>query len=56
MMVVAQPLAFWRPWTQCNLDQAGPVSVAGALAPLVVDLKADVGHYVEPNVWVVHHV
>lgn len=55
-MVVQQPIEFWRSWTNCNLDQAGPVSVAGALAPVVIDLKANVGRYVEPNVWVTHHV
>ena len=53
-MIVEQPVEFWKSWTRGNLDQDGRVPVKGALAP--VDIKAGVGRYVEPNVWVAHSV
>lgn len=52
-MVVEQPLEFWKRWIG-DLDRDGPTSLAGALAPLVVE--GGVGRYVEPNVWVRHAV
>jgi hypothetical protein len=53
-MIVEQPLEFWKPWTQSELDQDGRVPFKGALVPLDVDLQSGVGRYVEPNVWVSH--
>ncbi len=55
-MVVEQPIEFWRPWTQSNLDHEGRVPFKGALVPLDVDLSSGVGRYIEPNVWVTHRI
>lgn len=55
-MVVEQPIDFWKPWTQSNLEEDGAVPFKGALVPLEVDHRAGVGRYIEPNVWVTHKI
>lgn len=55
-MVIAGTPAQWRDWTGLPFDADGPVTVPGAVAPVTVDLEADVAVYVEPNVWVEHDV
>lgn len=54
--IVAGTLSEWREWTGLPFDQSGPAIVPVALVPVEVDLKANRGIYVEPNVWVIHPV
>lgn len=51
---VQASLEDWRGWTGLALEDDGPVAVPGALVPVLVAQKLDVGVYVEPNVWMVH--
>ena len=37
-----------------SFDRSGEVSIAGALAPVMISLEQDYAVYVEPNVWVRH--
>ncbi len=37
-----------------RFPDSGPYVIAGALEPIMIDREADVGTYVEPNVWMVH--
>ncbi|MEU4178060.1 N-acetyltransferase [Streptomyces sp. NPDC026589] len=53
-MTISGSLAQWRSWTGLPLDRGGPVEVAGALSPVVVDLERDHAVYIEPNVWIRH--
>lgn len=53
-MTVTGSVAEWQEWTGLELPGSGQHVVPGALAPLSVDLAADLGTYVEPNVWMVH--
>jgi GNAT superfamily N-acetyltransferase len=48
------PLASWREWTGMVFPDSGPYLPAGAAAPVEVDVDADRGVYLDPNVWVVH--
>jgi GNAT superfamily N-acetyltransferase len=55
-MTIAGTLPEWRAWTGLPFDTDGDTIVPGALAPVTVSLSRDVATYVEPNVWVRHHV
>jgi hypothetical protein len=55
-MTISGSLAQWRGWTGLPFDTSGPVEVAGALAPVVVDVDNDHAVYIEPNVWVRHRL
>ena len=55
-MTIPGTLAQWRAWTGLPLTESGPVVVAGALTPLHVAIEHDHAVYVEPNVWVHHHL
>jgi GNAT superfamily N-acetyltransferase len=53
-LVVTGTAAEWEDWTGMAFPDSGDYVVAGALVPIEVDLDADVGRYVEPNVWMRH--
>ncbi|HKD98759.1 MAG TPA: N-acetyltransferase [Micromonosporaceae bacterium] len=55
-MTVAARLDSWRVWTGVPFDVDGPTAVPQALAPVHCDLERDLGVYVEPNVWMRHHL
>jgi GNAT superfamily N-acetyltransferase len=55
-ITVPGTLAQWRAWTGLPLDQSGLIDVPGALTPLHVSVEHDHAVYVEPNVWVHHHL
>jgi hypothetical protein len=46
--------AQWKSWTGMEFPGSGPYVVPGALNPVMMDLEADRGLYVEPNVWILH--
>ena len=53
-MVISGSVAEWEMWAAMRFLDSGPYVIPGALAPVVIDREADVGTYVEPNVWMVH--
>ena len=55
-MTIPGSIAEWRAWTGLEFPASGPYLVQGALAPVDIDLAADLGVYHDPNVWVVHAV
>lgn len=55
-MQVRGTVAQWRQWTGMDFPGSGRHTVEGALAPVTIDLDADQGHYVEPNMWAWHPV
>lgn len=55
-MVVQGTVADWQSWTGLRYFESGDYVVAGALNPIHIDLDADEGVYVEPNVWMLHTV
>ena len=53
-MRITGTIAEWESWTQMRFPQSGAHIVSGALSPVMMDLEADQGVYVEPNVWMLH--
>ena len=47
-------VAEWESWTELPLPASGDYVFPEGLAPLQVDLQADLATYWEPNVWMVH--
>ncbi|MEM1085303.1 MAG: GNAT family N-acetyltransferase [Verrucomicrobiota bacterium] len=46
----------WKRWTGRSFPCSGSYVIPGALCPVEIDLEKDRGRYVEPNVWIVHHL
>lgn len=46
----------WEEWTGMRFPESGTYVFPQGLAPLEIDVEADVGRYWEPNVWVGHDV
>lgn len=44
----------WTDWTGLSFPGSGQYIIPEALVPVVIDLDANSGVYVEPNVWMVH--
>ena len=55
-LVVDGSVAEWEEWTEMAFPDSGEYVVEGALVPVEIDRDADVGRYVEPNVWMRHLV
>jgi hypothetical protein len=53
-MTITGSVAEWEQWARMEFPRSGAYIVPGALAPVTIDTDADVGTYVEPNVWVCH--
>jgi hypothetical protein len=53
-MRIEGPVSDWREWTGLEFPETGPYLPQGAAAPVTVDVEADRGTYLDPNVWVVH--
>jgi len=44
----------WEDWTGMQFPEGGEYVVPGALIPVMIDRDADIGTYIEPNVWIYH--
>ena len=55
-LVVTGTVAEWEEWTGMAFPDTGAYVVETALVPVEIDREADVGRYVEPNVWMRHPV
>ena len=55
-MVVTGTVAEWEAWTTMTFPESGRYIVPGALAPVRIDHRRNLGRYVEPNVWMRHAV
>ncbi len=44
----------WENWTNQNYPGDGNYIVTGALTPISIDIKKNIGKYIEPNVWILH--
>lgn len=55
-MTISGTLDQWRQWTGLPLGHTGLVDVPGALTPIHVSVEHDHAVYVEPNVWIHHHL
>ncbi|MGJ3237689.1 MAG: N-acetyltransferase [Anaerolineae bacterium] len=55
-MRIPGTIAQWREWTGLEFPGSGQYLVPQALNPIQIDLAADEGVYIEPNVWIAHPV
>jgi hypothetical protein len=55
-MTIPGSIADWEAWTGLSFPENGDYVVSGALTLVSVDLDADLGRYIEPNVWVHHRL
>jgi len=55
-MRITGTIAEWEQWAGMAFPESGAYVVPGALVPVEIDRAADLGVYVEPNVWVVHNL
>ena len=53
-MYIPGTIAEWQAWTSLSFPGSGEYIIPGALNPVTIDLAADQGVYIEPNVWVLH--
>jgi GNAT superfamily N-acetyltransferase len=51
---ITAPVAEWERWTGTTFPSDGEYVFPGGLAPLVV--RDGIGHYGEPNVWMLHRI
>jgi GNAT superfamily N-acetyltransferase len=55
-MRIAGSIGEWESWTGMRFPEGGKHIVPGALTPVEMDQKNDLGVYIEPNVWMLHEV
>jgi GNAT superfamily N-acetyltransferase len=55
-MIIPGSIADWESWTEMRFPESGAFVVPGALQPVEMDVEADSGVYVEPNVWMHHSI
>jgi hypothetical protein len=55
-MIIPGTVAEWEEWTGMRFPASGAYVVPGALEPVEIDVEADRGTYVEPNVWMHHSI
>jgi hypothetical protein len=55
-MTIPGRIAQWEDWAGMAFPESGTYVVPGALVPVEMDVEADRGLYVEPNVWMVHRL
>ena len=55
-MTIPGTLAEWEEWAEMRFPESGDYVVPGALNPVTIDVEANRGLYVEPNVWIRHRL
>ena len=55
-MLVRGTVENWENWTRMRFPQSGRYVIKGALSPIEIDCKSNIGTYSEPNVWVQHNL
>jgi hypothetical protein len=55
-MRIPGTIADWEKWTGMHFPSSGEYIIPGALTPVKMDIEADLGLYIEPNVWMHHKV
>ncbi len=55
-MCVSGTVAQWEEWASMRFPESGRYVVPEALQPVEIDREADLGRYLEANVWVLHRL
>ncbi len=55
-MVIPASIEMWEKWCGMKFPTSGSYILNEGLVPLEVDKAANKGVYIEPNVWMRHHL
>ncbi|UJR18141.1 hypothetical protein I4U23_005041 [Adineta vaga] len=55
-VIVKGTVIQWKEWTDMEFPDDGQYIVSGALTPITIDHKHDLGIYFEPAVWMIHSI
>jgi hypothetical protein len=55
-MVIPATIEKWEEWTGMDIPASGSYIISDGLVPLEVDKETNTGVYIEPNVWLKHHL
>lgn len=55
-MRITGTISEWEKWTGMKFPESGSYTIYGALVPVEIDCEADLGEYIEPNVWMFHPI
>jgi len=55
-MTITGSIREWSDWTGLDFPESGSYVVKDALVPVIADIASDRCTYIEPNIWVVHHL
>jgi GNAT superfamily N-acetyltransferase len=55
-MRISGTIAEWQTWTGLSFPESGSYYIPEALTPVEMDIQADSGLYIEPNVWMLHEL
>lgn len=55
-MTIRGKVEEWEQWTNMRFPESGTYVVPGALHPVSIDCEQDQGIYIEPNIWMQHHL
>lgn len=55
-MYISGTIKNWEAWTGITFSQSGQYIIAGALNSIHINIEANIGEYIEPNVWLVHEI
>ena len=53
-VLVEGTVSEWESWTGLRFPDSGSYTVAGALQPVEIDTRQDLGRYADPGVWMLH--
>ena len=53
-MYITGSISKWEEWTGKKFPKSGEYNIDGALTLIKIDLKRNIGEYIEPNIWIVH--
>jgi GNAT superfamily N-acetyltransferase len=53
-VVISDTVKMWEQWAKREFFESGAYVIPGALVPVFIDVSADIGTYVEPNVWIAY--
>jgi GNAT superfamily N-acetyltransferase len=53
-MKISGSVPEWEKWTGLKFHKSGLHVVKGALSPIRIDMEANTGVYLEPNIWVIY--
>lgn len=53
-MIVKGTVSDWQEWTGMFFGESNKYIIPGALNPININLRDNLGEYIEPNIWVLH--